>query len=474
MQYLFILLISILYTILFFGKVKGLSMIIFTLIFLLFTYYYLKKINLIKNKKAFIYIIPIILLSLTYLIFDNSMFSFFNYYGIILLYNYMVLSVTNKKKDFYNLFRNSIKLIFDSIRNSLRSFSEAIKILKNKINLKVDDKVYKYLKSIILTIVILIVIIALLASADLIFKSIFSNISSFVSDVLDKIFSSTFIYKLIYTFIIFIIISGMFYSIVNVKFKKYEVKNIKLENLTVKMILISLNVIYLIFCFIQIKSLFLKDIPSNYIYSSYAREGFFQLLVVSIINILLILISKKSSSGDKFITNNTFIMIVFNSIIVFSSFYRMYLYELQYGYTSLRLLVYCFLVLEIILFIPTILFIFDKKFDLMKVYFNIFIIWYVIINFMNFDYIISYNNVNRYLNGRVSEAKFDVSYLVYSTNSSSVDNILKLDGKLKDKDNISDVKYYKEFIIDSYSRDIREFNISKYMAYKRVQKTYSK
>ncbi len=474
MQYLFILLISILYTILFFGKVKGLSMIVFTLIFLLFTYYYLKKINLIKNKKAFIYIIPIILLSLTYLIFDNSMFSFFNYYGIILLYNYMVLSVTNKKKDFYNLFRNSIKLIFDSIRNSLRSFSEAIKILKNKINLKVDDKVYKYLKSIILTIVVLIIIIALLASADLIFKSIFSNISSFVSDVLDKIFSSTFIYKLIYTFIIFIIISGMFYSIVNVKFKKYEVKNIKFENLTVKMILISLNVIYLIFCFIQIKSLFLKDIPSNYIYSSYAREGFFQLLVVSIINILLILISKKSSSGDKFITNNTFIMIVFNSIIVFSSFYRMYLYELQYGYTSLRLLVYCFLVLEIILFIPTILFIFDKKFDLMKVYFNIFIIWYVIINFMNFDYIISYNNVNRYLNGRVSEAKFDVSYLVYSTNSSSVDNILKLDGKLKDKDNISDVKYYKEFIIDSYSRDIREFNISKYMAYKRVQKTYSK
>lgn len=474
MHYLFILLISILYTILFFGKVKGLSMIIFTLIFLLFTYYYLKKINLIKNKKAFIYIIPIILLSLTYLIFDNSMFSFFNYYGIILLYNYMVLSVTNKKKDFYNLFRNSIKLIFDSIRNSLRSFSEALKILKNKINLKVDDKVYKYLKSIILTIVVLIVIIALLASADLIFKSIFSNISSLISDVLDKIFSSTFIYKLIYTFIIFIIISGMFYSIVNVKAKKYEVKNIKLENLTVKMILISLNVIYLIFCFIQTKSLFLKDIPSNYIYSSYAREGFFQLLAVSIINILLILISKKSSYGDRFITNNTFIMIVFNSIIVFSSFYRMYLYELQYGYTSLRLLVYCFLVLEIILFIPTILFIFDKKFDLMKVYFNIFIIWYVIINFMNFDYIISYNNVTRYLNGRVSEEKFDVSYLVYSTNSSSVDNILKLDGKLKDKDNISDVKYYKEFIIDSYSRDIREFNISKYMAYKRVQKTYSK
>ena len=33
MNYLFILLISILYTILFYGKVKGLSMLLFTLIF---------------------------------------------------------------------------------------------------------------------------------------------------------------------------------------------------------------------------------------------------------------------------------------------------------------------------------------------------------------------------------------------------------------------------------------------------------
>ena len=51
MNYLFILLISILYTILFYGKVKGLSMLLFTLIFLVFTKYYLKKQDLIKNRK---------------------------------------------------------------------------------------------------------------------------------------------------------------------------------------------------------------------------------------------------------------------------------------------------------------------------------------------------------------------------------------------------------------------------------------
>ena len=101
-------------------------------------------------------------------------------------------------------------------------------------------------------------------------------------------------------------------------------------------------------------------------------------------------------------------MVIFNYIIVFSSFYRMYLYELQYGYTYLRLSVYCFLVLELIIFIPTILYILNKKIDLLKVYFNIFIIWYIVINFINFDYIISYNNVNRFIKGTITEEKLDI------------------------------------------------------------------
>ena len=139
MNYLFILLISILYTILFYGKVKGLSMLLFTLIFLVFTKYYLKKQDLIKNRKAFLYMIPIVLLSLTYLLFDNHTFYFLNYYAIILLYNYMVISVTNKKELFINILRNSIKLVFDSIRNALKSFNEAISIFKSKMNIKENN-----------------------------------------------------------------------------------------------------------------------------------------------------------------------------------------------------------------------------------------------------------------------------------------------------------------------------------------------
>ena len=467
MNYLFILLISILYTILFYGKVKGLSMLLFTIIFLVFTKYYLKKQDLIKNKKAFLYMIPIILLSLTYLLFDNYTFNFLNYYAIILLYNYMVISVTNKKELFINILRNSIKLVFDSIRNALKSFNEATSIFKSKMNIK---KIVKYLKSIIVTIIFLVIIINLLSSADLIFKSLFSGINKTLSNILNNIFASSFIYKIIYTFLIFILISGLFYSINKNKLQEKEIKLPKVEHLTIKMILGSLNIIYLVFCISQIKSLFLKSLPSNYIYSTYAKEGFFQLLFVSVINILLVLYSKKIKNNDKFITISTLLMVIFNYIIVFSSFYRMYLYELQYGYTYLRLSVYCFLVLELIIFIPTILYILNKKIDLLKVYFNIFIIWYVVINFMNFDYIISYNNVNRFIKGTITEEKLDTEYLSYNTTSSAVDNILKLDNKLKSKEKKSDIALYKDKIISTYRKDIREFNLSKYIAYKKVKR----
>ena len=316
MNYLFILLISILYTILFYGKVKGLSMLLFTIIFLVFTKYYLKKQDLIKNKKAFLYMIPIILLSLTYLLFDNYTFNFLNYYAIILLYNYMVISVTNKKELFINILRNSIKLVFDSIRNALKSFNEATSIFKSKMNIK---KIVKYLKSIIVTIIFLVIIINLLSSADLIFKSLFSGINKTLSNILNNIFASSFIYKIIYTFLIFILISGLFYSINKNKLQEKEIKLPKVEHLTIKMILGSLNIIYLVFCISQIKSLFLKSLPSNYIYSTYAKEGFFQLLFVSVINILLVLYSKKIKNNDKFITISTLLMIIFNYIIVFSS-----------------------------------------------------------------------------------------------------------------------------------------------------------
>ena len=79
------------------------------------------------------------------------------------------------------------------------------------------------------------------------------------------------------------------------------------------------------------------------------------------------------------------VMILLTIIIIVSSFLRMNLYERAYGYTVLRLLVYVTLITETILMIPTIIYIFNSKFKIIKYYIIIITSVYTLINFANID-----------------------------------------------------------------------------------------
>ena len=89
---------------------------------------------------------------------------------------------------------------------------------------------------------------------------------------------------------VFIYLSSFFYIITRYDeyFVDEEVKeeNKSVDSTTFKMVLTSLNVIYLVFCIIQINSLFMQKTNINY--ADYARQGFFQLMVVSVINLIVI------------------------------------------------------------------------------------------------------------------------------------------------------------------------------------------
>ena len=94
-------------------------------------------------------------------------------------------------------------------------------------------------------------------------------------------------------------------------------------------------------------------------------------MIVSIINIAVILISKKFETKDnkkeyKFINIMNVVMVFLTIIIIISSFMRMNLYEAAYGYTTLRLLVYITLITETVLMIPTIMYIFNSNVNIFK------------------------------------------------------------------------------------------------------------
>ena len=80
---LYIFLISLYNSILFYGRDFGINVILFNSILLVLLYFVYKKNNLIKNKKGLLFMVPITLISISYLIYDNNFFSiyllFFHY-----------------------------------------------------------------------------------------------------------------------------------------------------------------------------------------------------------------------------------------------------------------------------------------------------------------------------------------------------------------------------------------------------------
>ena len=475
------LIFAIWLVILFFGKSIGLSMLLFLIPFSYFFVYILEKNNKIKNSKAKFLLIPILLLSSTYFIYDNSFFNSINLIIIPILFCFMILGLIGEN---FEIEVDTIGKILGSFFNPLSIIGEStIKFVdsikeKLKINIKSnnEEKMKRIFKAVLITIPIVLVIIILLSTADEVFANIFKGIFNRMINLLNSINISTSFVKTICIIISFFYFIGLFYYICF----KYEVINEKdnkskkiNDNFTIKMILISLNLIYLVFCYIQIKSLFMRNTTLNYADS--ARQGFFQLMIVSIINLVTILIAKKRENKDetktnRFINYMSLIMIAFTFIIVISASIRMYFYESAYGYTLLRLLVYCALFTESILFIPTIIYILDKKINLPKMYFAIVLVIYVCMNLANFDNIIAKRNVNRY----IETGKIDLYYLKNETGTDAINQIFKIMETGADVDNVKaeTSKYLKETFndINEENMDFRDFNISKIFAKKLIGK----
>ena len=467
------LILSIWCVTLFFEKSIGLSMLLFIVPLTYYIIHILEKNNKIENPKAKVLIIPIILLASTYFLFNNSFFNMINIFVIPILIVIMILGLFKEKFELkVNLVSKIIDVFFTPISFLGETFEKLKGYLEEKSKINIDSKkqqkIKKVIKSIFITIPVVLVIIVLLSSADEIFGNIFIKSFESIIKVIGEIEISSILKRIIliigaFTYLL------CFFDYITSRYKKDEItetQNKINDNFTIKMILTVLNIIYLIFCYIQIKSLFMRNVEINY--AQYARQGFFQLMIVSIINLVTILMAKKNENienkkENKYINMMCILMIAFTFIILVSSAVRMYFYESAYGYTTLRLLVYVVLATEAILLMPTILYVIDKRINLIKTYFVIILSSYVITNLVNINDIITERNVSRYF----ETGKLDLYYL---KNQIGIDCIPEISGILETEEAMGHTDLHteiREYINYEFSKlenedvDFRNFNISK-------------
>lgn len=299
------------------------------------------------NKKAFYLLIPIILIIFSNLILillkgtldENN--EILNIIVLPILISIYLFSLINKN---YKIALVNIPLMFKIFP---RYLFRNLKFLKIKTNREKTNKILNAVFGIIVGIVFSIVILLLLMSADDYFNKFVSK--AFISINFD--------FSKIMQFVIFFII--IFSIGVNLIRNRYivmkENKTRKIDHIIIISMLSVINLVFVLFLISEVSKLcgnFLQ-IPKGYIYSSYAREGFFQLLFVTIINfsIILYLIYKTNViKENKIIRNLVLILIAFSVLLIFNSYYRMFLYIGKFGFTNLRLQVILFLLMELILF----------------------------------------------------------------------------------------------------------------------------
>ncbi|MBR2711925.1 MAG: DUF4173 domain-containing protein [Bacilli bacterium] len=453
-MFLMTLLLCLLHSILLVHQSFGINVLLFMIPLLGTIIYFLKENIAIKNKMGLLILIPILILSSTYFVYSN-VFNSINILVIPFLYLLLYVVTLDKLKSFIDVFTETIKLIF----KPLDYISSFCKESKNDFpDEKLSPNTKKVLKSLLIVIPVVIVVLLLLISADQIFSNLFSNFSK----IFENISFSNILVRIINFVILFFYLGGTLYFIS----KKYkdeskDIKEVKKKDpLTINILLTTLNVIYIVFDIIQINSLLLHRVSSGFNYADYARSGFFQLMIISVINIVIILLSKKSE--EKTYTKvMSLITVLLTLIIIISSFYRMFLYEQAYGYTVLRLGVYVILITEVILFIPTIIFIFKKNFNILRYYLIIVLTVYSLINCFSIDRIIAENNIRRY--DRIGD--IDVYYLM-NHNYDNLDQLRNLSKKLEKDNQFLNVD--KE-VLNNYLKDMDkdnkynflEFNISR-------------
>lgn len=366
-----------------------------------FAVFMMKRTDIEIKKGSIFYIAAICLLGVstcltgdTRIISMNKWLIFFLML-MLLLTNFYDVSKWNPAKYIANMFCT----LFISLGCIHRPFSDRV-IYKQQIEGK-EEKHKKHIAKYVfiglgIGVPIVAIILVLLAKADEIFaeqlRKIIEDISfwGIISD-LTKIS--------IIGFNIFMVAYMWFSWLGKREYSEVREKKGGWEPLIGITITASLLLVYVIFCWIQVRYLFVGGIseaslPEGVIYSTYARTGFFQLLFVSVINIGLVMVGIYCFRENKALKILLCLISACTYIMIASSAMRMLMYIQGKYLTFLRIFVLFLLLVIALVLAGVVLNIFKKDFRLFRYAFAVTTICYVLFSFTRPDYWIAKINTD--------------------------------------------------------------------------------
>lgn len=269
---------------------------------------------------------------------------------------------------------------------------------------------------------ILLIVLALLSEADVVFLGWLSSLLEMLPDLTE----SPLLPRLFLTLVTALMLFSWSFSLTQHGRDFAPIQRIQIPIVFPGVLLTLLNVIYVLFVYIQFSNLFggAESAAMTGGYAQYARSGFFQLTAVAAINLLVIALAIPNSR-NVWIRAMVLIMAAATGVILASAIWRMRLYISVYGLTVLRVLTLWGMAAIAALLIVACISLFAPRFRAFRAGMICLLVLWLALNAVNIDALIANYNVDAYLSGKLTE--IDVDYL--RTLSSSEKALFRLENE---------------------------------------------
>ena len=425
--------------------------------------------NVPWKKDSIFYLVSILLLGVSVFLTDNIAINNVTKAGIFLLVVSMMLhQYLNDER--WNLPKYLLSLgqgLLETVASLGYPVSDGNAWLKEREKDGKNTKSRYVLLGIVILCPLLVVILALLASADLVFRELFIHLFDYVEPI--DIFMVGFMLVTMF------FASYSFIAMLNRRVIREECADKRNQEPVLAITVTSvLAVVYLIFCGIQIVYLFLRKsgLPEGQSYASYARQGFFQLLAVCVINLVIVLVCISFFRESRVLKGILTVISLCTYCMVASSAYRMLLYIDAYRLTFLRILVLWALAVIAVVFVGIMCSIFRSDFPLFRYITAVVTVFYIVLAFAKPDYWIARYNmeyVNRESGMELTaeqREEFYGDFLYLSELSADAVPVLASEENYEFLCGQTDSmkRYFDRMEARAEKDGIRTFNLSRYLA----------
>jgi hypothetical protein len=294
-----------------------------------------------------------------------------------------------------------------------------------------------YLRGLLLALPILGILTFFLAQADPIFNDRIQNsLAWFRIENLGEM-----VFRLAYILVIaYVLLSSYYFAVV--ESKKYQPDDNEkpaispfLGSIESSVVLGAVNLLFLMFVILQFNYLFSggKNISlEGYTYAEYARRGFFELIAVAVISLVLFYIlsmitKREQKNQGRLFSALGLILVGLVAIILTSAYIRLNLYEAAYGFTRLRTLAHVFMIWIALLLGGVAILEITRNMKRLAFILILFIIGFgLTINLLDTDQFIVNQNISRAINNHndKAESDLDTGYL-YSLSADAIPNLVE-------------------------------------------------